>query len=302
MDSQVEQNIAAGIRQDALDALAAEEGAGDDGPSFDATVRGVVRGRVHGPCRLGKRQSLSWRGPSGRREGKVRNAYRNCGGAKCPRCAPGYLAKLLDRTLAAWGGDAAEIHRLVVSEDEWRRKSPRVRELQRLYPKRWLRVVRLDGDYAVFTPGPAPNAEPVPVEELGRALVDALLDAPREGRQRWRVPTAPKDPDADAEGDDVVESERWRVVNLPQGITPQLLNARIELLLGRQLDWEEKRATLAYWKAWEAGELWAEEVDRIREELTEPLGEEWEAEREERAYARRVVREYGALFASWSAK
>lgn len=246
------------------------------------TVRDVLHGDVRGPCRLGKRQALSKRGRNGRREGRLRGAYRLCGGAKCPRCAPGYLQKLLARTAAAWAG-VPEVHRLVLAEADWLAKRGVAREVKREYAGRYVAVrIGDSGDMAVFVPGPLTGGEPVSLEEAGAAVANAILGAPAAGKRRWTVPKASKKGDGDGTTDDAADEliDRWRVVNLPLGVRPEDFVAMVDEIA--DVEWIERGTGPVNFKSWEALGVPAETVDLVRELVQEPLAERTEREREVR--------------------
>jgi hypothetical protein len=259
---------------------------------YISTVGDVIRTTDNRqPCRLGKRQSLSWRGSEGGREGRIRNAYRLCGGAKCPRCAPGYLFKMVRRAVAAWGDDLDQVHRVVFNGHEWvnGRSARRVKEDFRF---RMLRVKHAaTGDQVVYVPGPVEGSVELNVDELGRAITEDLLLAPVTGR-RYAVPSRTADGEkVDVDGV-VEEKEKPRVVNLPKRVDPEDVNELVNQALGRELAWEKKGGGGTNFKSYEAGELWPTEIDLVRETVTDPLGEEAELEKEEKKQARELAKQF----------
>jgi hypothetical protein len=152
----VVETVASDPLRDALNVLKEQRALATEDAPPARTVGDVVRtAEQRGPCRIGQRQHVTWR-----REGRISNRYQNCGGFKCPRCVLWALEKGkrgrsggLERLFAAWADNVESIHRTVMLAEEWDGKSVRMREIQKLYAKRYLRVRLATGDMVVFTPG-----------------------------------------------------------------------------------------------------------------------------------------------------
>jgi hypothetical protein len=273
----------------AAERLVAEESNRSDGPLLFETVRDVLHGSVTGPCRMGKRASLTWR-----ENPRISNRYLYCWGFKCPRCAPDQVVQHVGQTLRAWEGELEQVHRLELGEREWE-TSKRAKRIRGEYARRYVRIRQAAGGYVVFVPGPAEGGEPVPVEELGRALVEVVLGAPAAGRRfTWATRTREGEKALLPREEEREEREKAKRVNLPKDVSPEDANALYEEALDRPLGWVETGPGQARecWQKWDAEDLSREEIDYVRETVQEPLGERERQERED-------LKRWAELAATW---
>jgi hypothetical protein len=274
------------VLRDALEVISRE--AAVSGGYARRTLRDVLHGEVSGPCRVGKRVTLTYR-----ENPQITNAYFHCWGFKCPRCCPGAITTHLQRTLAAWNGpgELENVHVVVLDEGEWgKRGTRRVKAIRKIYTRRLLRVICEAGGDIIFTPGPVEGGSLVPVGELGRVLAEAILEAPATGsRARWPTKTADgeKAMQPRPENDDEAPREKPRRVDLPREVTPEEANDLYDEALGRPLDWHETKPgeSKRSWRKWDARDVTSDEIDFVRERVQDPLAAQAETEEEHRRAA-----------------
>jgi hypothetical protein len=256
------------------------------------TVGDVFRtneGRL--PCRRGRRVNLSWRVQDG---GKVKNAYMLCQGWQCPRCAPVQLEKRLLQIVRAWESELDRMERVVLGATGWP-TTRRARRIKEAYPKRFLRVLLATGEHVIYTPGPVEGSTRLNVDELGRAITEDMFKASIAGDRRftWPARTAKGGSAIEKPDEEEAEREKARRVCLPKGVHPEDVNKRVEEEVGRKLEWEKQGQGAVNFKSWVTKELGSDVVDRLRENVFEPLGER-------RAQERQEAREVDKWMKAWS--
>lgn len=180
---------------------------------------------LHGSerCELGKKLHLSHEV-----EGVVRNGYTVCRNAACPRCAPGWVDRVLKWALFLWEGQQVYSYAL----SSWEEYASKARgglgyRIKHTRPEH-LAVRTASGAVIVFMPGEVAGVSGEPVPCPGVSVVQALLQAPAypgRGVKRYRFGVSPPRR----------EPTDWIAIRIPEHVKLATVNRVTEQAVGRPL-------------------------------------------------------------------